>query len=316
MRKALIVGVNYYSNISNLPGCVPDAYSVNSALKDNSDGTKNFDTKIITSVDESTGISRKCLKQEIHDLFCDDNEIALFYYSGHGYVESTGGYLLTSDCEEGDDGLPMSELLTIVNSSPARNKIVILDTCHSGAMGNADPGNDIAYINEGVTILTASRKTQYSKDEGDGGTFTKLFIDAVNGAASNLLGYVSPGSIYAHIDQSLGAWEQRPVFKTNVKNFVSLRKVQPPIALSDLKKITELFKDSYELSLDPSYEPESPNPSKENNEKFAILQKYNRVNLVIPVDADHMYHAAMHSKSCKLTVVGEFYWKLVSEDRI
>lgn len=316
MRKALIVGVNYYSNISNLPGCVNDAYSVDSALKDNSDGTKNFHTKLITSVDENSGISRRSLKQEVQDLFNDDNEIALFYYSGHGYVESTGGYLITSDCKDGDDGLPMNELLTIVNNSQARNKIVILDTCHSGAMGNVNPGNDIAYINEGVTILTASRKTQYSIDEGDGGTFTKLFVDAVNGAASNLLGYISPGSIYAHIDQSLGAWEQRPVFKTNVKNFVSLRKVQPPISLSDLKKITELFTDNYELSLDPSFEPDSPNPSKENTEKFAILQKYNRVNLVVPVDADHMYYAAMNSKSCKLTVVGEFYWKLVSEQRI
>lgn len=317
MRKALIVGVNYYDgDINNLPGCVSDAYSVNSVLKDNSDGTKNFDTRLYTAVDSNSRITRANLKNAVRELFEDDSDIAFFYYSGHGYLESTGGYLVTSDCKDGDDGLPMNELLTIVNQSRAKNKIVILDTCHSGAMGIPDAAADIVYINEGVTIMTASRKHQYSIDEGDGGTFTKLFVDALSGAASNLLGQISPGSVYAHIDQSLSAWEQRPVFRTNVKEFVSLRNVQPPIALSELKKITEIFNDGFELQLDPSYEPDSSDPKKENTETFAILQKYNRVNLVVPVDADHMYYAAMHSKSCKLTVVGEFYWKLVHEERI
>ena len=143
-----------------------------------------------------------------------------------------------------------------------------------------------------------------------------MFVDALSGSASNLLGDVSPGSVYAHIDQSLSAWEQRPVFKTNVKNFVSLRKTQPPISLIELKKITELFDESFEHNLDPSYEPDSPSPSKENNEKFALLQKFNRLNLVIPVGSEHMYYAAMESKSCKLTVVGEFYWSLVKKGRI
>jgi hypothetical protein len=46
------------------------------------------------------------------------------------------------------------------------------------------------------------------------------------------------------------------------------------------------------------------------------MQKYNRIGLVVPVDTEHMYFAAMESKSCKLTVLGEFYWKLVNEKRI
>lgn len=316
MRKALIVGVNYYEKINMLSGCVPDAYSVNAVLSDNSDGTKNFDTKLVTAFDSNSAITRSELKSYVKELFSDDNEISLFYFSGHGYIESTGGYLITSDCSTGDDGLSMTELLKIVNDSKVKNKIIILDTCHSGAMGNLDADTNVAVINEGVTILTASQKTEYSIDEGDGSLFTKLLVDALNGTASNLLGDISPGSVYAHVDQSLGAWEQRPVFKTNVKNFVSLRKTQPPISLNELKKITELFDTTFEHKLNPSYEPESDNPVKENTEKFAVLQKYNRINLVVPVDAPHMYHAAMESKSCKLTVLGEFYWKLVHDKRI
>ena len=139
----------------------------------------------------------------------------------------------------------------------------------------------------------------------------------MNGGASNLVGDVTPGSIYAHIDQSLGSWEQRPIFKTNVTTFTTLRKVQPPIKLSDLKMLTSLFpKKGEEFELDPSFEPESDNPDDDNTEKFALLQKYNRINLVIPVDAEHMYFAAMESKSCKLTILGEHYWDLISKDRI
>lgn len=315
-RKALIVGINYYAGVGTLNGCVSDAYSVNSVLADNSDGTKNFDTLLVTAVDQNSSISRSQLKDLVKELFNDDNDISVFYFSGHGYIEGTGGYLITSECTTGDDGLPMSELLTIINQSKVRNKIIILDTCHSGMMGNIDAESNISAIGEGVTILTASQKSEYAIDEGDGSIFTKLFVDALSGSASNLLGDVSPGSVYAHIDQSLSAWEQRPVFKTNVKNFVSLRKTQPPISLIELKKITELFDESFEHNLDPSYEPDSPSPSKENNEKFALLQKFNRLNLVIPVGSEHMYYAAMESKSCKLTVVGEFYWSLVKKGRI
>ena len=58
------------------------------------------------------------------------------------------------------------------------------------------------------------------------------------------------------------------------------------------------------------------NPNDENVAKFKMLQKFNRINLVIPVDAEHMYFAAMENKSCKLTILGEHYWSLITKDRI
>ena len=132
------------------------------------------------------------------------------------------------------------------------------------------------------------------------------------------------GSVYAHIDQSLGAWEQRPVFKTNVKQFVSLRKVCPPIPISDLRRIIEFFPMSgFEFSLDPTFEPEikgrdaeMPPPQIKNTRIFAILQKYNRLNLLVPIGVPHMWNAAMESKSCKLTALGEHYRRLVEKGRI
>ncbi len=138
---------------------------------------------------------------------------------------------------------------------------------------------------------------------------------------------MTPGSVYAHIDQSLGPWAQRPVFKTNVKSFVSLRKATPPIPLTDLQALSAHFPHSdYNFPLDPSFEPERsaeqladpniPDPDPGKTAVFAVLQRYAKVNLVRPIGAPHMWHAAMQSKSCELTVLGEHYRSLVSKGLI
>lgn len=316
--KALIVGIDYYKSdrVKNLFGCVNDAYLVKSVLDRDADGTKNFDVLIKTATDNHSAIDRKTLKDEIKGIFNDDNpEIALFYFSGHGYLEDSGGYLVTSDCEDGDDGMLMSEILDYANKSNAINKIIILDCCHSGKMGKGNTGNTVT-LAEGMTILTASTETQYASEVNGSGLFTNLLVDALNGGAANILGSITPGSVYAHIDQSLGQHAQRPMFRTNVKTFISLREVIPSISLSDLKLVTELFPEREEHLLDPSYEPTSPTAVKENCEKFEIMQKYNRIGLVVPIGDDHMYYAAINSKSCKLTALGEHYWNLIKNERI
>ena len=326
MRKALIIGIDHYQYISKLSGCVNDAYGVRSVLERHADGTLNFTKpKLIISSADSV-ITKQYLKDNIRELFNDDSEIALLYFAGHGYVEDSGGYLCAGDCQTGDDGLSLHEIMTLANNSKAKNKVIILDSCHSGIAGSSSLNASISELKDGTTILTASTENQYASEvEGGGaGVFTNLFIDALNGAAANLIGDVTPGSIYAHIDQSLGPWAQRPVFKTNVKTFVSLRKASAPIPLSDLQALKKYFPQAdFQFPLDPSFEPERseeqklsniPKPNPENNEIFAILQKYARVNLVRPVGAPHMWHAAMQSKSCELTVLGQHYWKLVNAE--
>ena len=51
----------------------------------------------------------------------------------------------------------------------------------------------------------------------------------------------------------------------------------------------------------------------DKNAVFAILQKYNRVNLLMPIGAPHMWNAAMDSKTVKLTALGEHYRRLVAK---
>lgn len=323
MRRALIVGIDYYQNISRLHGCVNDAHAVKAQLERHADGSVNFGVKLLCCSGASELVSRTELKEAIKTLFGDgEGEVALLYFAGHGHIEMTGGYLCASDCSTGDDGLPLTDVITYVNSSRFRNKVIILDSCHSGIAGIHPNHGNIAELSEGVTILTASSAEQYAEEDNGSGIFTGLLVDALSGAAANLVGDVSPGSAYAHIDQSLGSWGQRPIFKTNVRSFVSLRKVQPSIQLTELQRLVEFFPyPGFKFQLDPSYEPERPAipdprippPDPTNTAIFAVLQKYNRVNLLVPEGAQHMWHAAMESKSVRLTALGEHYRRLVEK---
>lgn len=324
MRIALIVGINYYEHGNPLFGCVDDAHAVKAVLERHDGGAVNFDCKLLTGTGPSDRVDRGGLKDSIEELFKTEAEIALLFFAGHGHIEATGGYLLATDSRRGDEGVSLGEILTLANASPATNKIIVLDSCHSGITGNSPAAGQMSVLSEGLTVLTASTKDQYATEENGRGMFTTLFVDALNGSAANLTGDITPGSVYAHIDQSLGAWEQRPVFKTNVKRFVSLRKASPPIPISDLRRITEFFPSpGFEYRLDPTYEPEMkgrdpgmPPPDPEHTRMFAVLQRYNRLNLLVPIDAPHMWNAAMESKSCRLTALGEHYRRLVSKDRI
>lgn len=328
MRKALVVGIDHYTSVSPLHGCVNDSFAVKAMLDRHADGSVNFGVKHLAATSANNSVGRDELRQSIEELFSGDGEISLFYFAGHGHIEATGGYLCSSDVKSGNDGVPLAEIMIMANRSRIQNRVLILDSCHSGVAGGSALQQNVAEISDGVTILTASTAEQYATEENGAGVFTSLFVDALGGAAANLVGDVTPGGVYAHVDQSLGPWAQRPVFKTNVKRFVSLRKVQPPLALAELRRISELFPNSgYQFQLDPTYEPERheswatdpqdiPAPDPDHNAIFSILQKFNRVGLVAPEGAPHMWHAAMESKTVRLTALGEHYRRLAAKELI
>lgn len=327
-RRALVVGIDAYQNVSSLHGCVNDSFAVKAMLDRHADGSVNFGVRQITAASPADAVSRQDLREAIEVLFAGDGEVALLYFAGHGHIEATGGYLCSSDVSSGNDGIPLTEVMYMANTSRFANRIIILDSCHSGVAGGSALQQKVAEISDGVTILTASTAEQYATEKNGSGVFTTLLVDALGGAAANLVGEVTPGSVYAHVDQSLGPWAQRPVFKTNVDRFVSLRKVQPHLELAELRRVSEFFPVAgFQLQLDPTYEPERhdswnddpqgvPAPDPDRCAIFAVLQKYNRVGLLMPENAPHMWHAAMESKTVRLTALGEHYRRLSEEGLI
>lgn len=322
MRKALIVGIDDYANCP-LFGCCNDAEAVSDQLIKNGDGSPNFAVRKVLNVK-----TKGRLRQLVEECFSGSADIALFYYSGHGHVDTIGGYLVTPDYTVGDYGLSLQDVLTIANNSKCKDKIIILDSCYSGTLGTISTlGQNTSIIGEGVTILTASHSTETSVEINGHGLFTSLLLEALKGGAADVTGHISLGGIYAYIDKALGPWEQRPVFKTNVTRFTSLKDVVPQIDISIIRNICTYFEEENSvLPLDPSFEPTNtpadkhellePYATDQNMKIFAELQKLEGVGLVVPVEEEHMYFAAMRSKGCELTSIGKQYWRLVNKGAI
>jgi hypothetical protein len=132
-----------------------------------------------------------------------------------------------------------------------------------------------------------------------------------------VIGKVTVAGLYSYLDESFGAWDQRPAFKANVDRLHELRRCNPAVPLPELRQIAELFPSADHLfALDPSYEPDSELVDPEHERVFSTLQKYRAAKLLEPVNADHMYFAAMESKACRLTALGRHYWRVATDGRL
>lgn len=250
-------------------------------------------------------------------MFKGEGEIAFFYFSGHGTSNNLGGYLVTQDAKKYDEGVSMRDILSFANQSKIKECVIVLDCCFSGSLGQIPEINNSTVIREGVSILTASRSDQVSMEIGGAGLFTSLVCDALRGGAADLLGTVSTASIYSHVEPIFGAWDQRPLFKTYVSRSTPVRRCLPLIDPDILRELPTLFSTSdTPLKLDKTYEPTEKPKGHENEKTFSKLQKLTQKGLVKPDEEDHMYYAAMNSKSCSLTPLGQFYWHLAKSNKI
>jgi len=316
MRKALIIGINDYI-FGSLTGCISDANRICNFLSRDFDDSPNFGCKKLISSDTTIDIPE--LKQNIIDLFSFDCEVALFYFSGHGSepTSTSRSCLVTQDAKTYNEGVELNYLLDMANTSKAKEVVIILDCCFSGAIGNVNFFNNISSLREGVSILASSHFTQVSMDTTNGGVFTTIICDALDGGAADTIGLVTIASIYSFADKLLGVWDQRPILKSNVSRMIPLRKCKPLVALDTLRKLPIYFNDpDDEFQLDPSFEPEAEPKGHDNEKIFADLQKYNRTGLLNPIGEEHMYFAAINSKSCGLTPLGKYYWQLAKRSQL
>lgn len=320
-KQALLIGVDNYKKKKPLTGCVEEAKKLAEALEYNADDqkTRNFTTEVL---DEECDAD--IAKEHIQTLFAADGEkvMALFYFAGHADREDKGRLLFK-------DGsiLHMQTLLQIACESKVLNKVIILDCCFAGQMGD-DPFSDNSQLPPGIVILSACTSTQRAAGKSNGGIFTTLLLSALTGEAADFMGNITCGGIYSYIDKMLGSSNQRPVLKTNIKNFAVIKNIKPRVDIPTIRRITEFFETpDCEYKLDPSYEhwnfpdaPEDKRPAQvkepymnsENSAKFRILQNLNKIGFVEPVGTSDMYFAAMDSKSCRLTEQGRQCWNLVT----
>ena len=315
-KGACLFGINRYENISPLYGCENDVENLAALLSKNHDGSPNFNCRKFLS--SQTRITRAELRRLSEELFSKEGlDVALFYFAGHGAVTKSGSYLVCQDGEFDDEGMPMAEIVAKANASPAREKIIIIDCCHAGAIDQFFNSAGNVPLSKGVSILAASRASETSAEINRSGLFTTKLCDALAGGAADVIGGINVAGTYAYLDEVLSIWEQRPVFKANVEKLVTLREAEHAVSKDKLRKLVTYFpQEDYEFPLDPSFEPDAEPNHPENEAIFADLQRFRGARLLVPNGNEHMYYAAMKKLSCSLTPLGKFYWHRVKQDKI
>lgn len=324
-----MVGIDDYTSGNGLCGCVNDANAVGSLLSANQDGSPNFNVRYLLDSE----VSANKLNQYLKQLFEGEADTVLFYFAGHGIFDehTDSACLVTNDGQDPNWGLHLDRFLHFANRvyPKIKSTVAILDCCGSGYAGElagmGTKGN-VSFIGKGITILTACDR-QGNAEERDGhGVFSSLILDGLRGQAADILGRITPAALYAHVDQTLGVWGQRPIYKTNVQQFISLRQVSPRIDKTIIRKLPEYFPtQGFEFPLDPSCEPnrgsnadtfESIPVNEEKKSIYRDLQSCNRQGLVVPVSHQHMWDAAVYSGTVKLTDTGIHYRRLAEQNLI
>jgi formylglycine-generating enzyme required for sulfatase activity/uncharacterized caspase-like protein len=171
-KVALLIGVSEYQpDLQPLPNTVKDVEAMYRVLVDPEIGS--FD-----SAEVLKNPQRQEMEDAIYGLYANrqKEDLLLLYFSGHGVVDTTGEFYLSTHLTRKDGGklVPTSAVSAksvhqLMNISRSRRLVIILDCCFSGAFPKGLTTKDGGSVNleqylggEGRAILTASTSTEYA----------------------------------------------------------------------------------------------------------------------------------------------------------
>lgn len=162
--KALLVGVSEYPTLGcePLPLCKNDLY----ALKDALIKGLNVDEKNIVLCGESGKVVSTELILSMEKIISNvtNEDTFIFYFSGHG-----GKNCLALS----DKIIELQKLIDMIEKINTKNKIIILDSCHSGSFSvNGVPQIDITetvenFAGHGYAVLASCGAEQFSGFNGE-----------------------------------------------------------------------------------------------------------------------------------------------------
>ncbi|PHI18044.1 hypothetical protein CEQ90_19975 [Lewinellaceae bacterium SD302] len=215
--KSLIVGVPYYDdkNIDNLAFCANDSKGVRDVLVKNL--KVNKENISIIGEQSKHRSSRVSILRGVNELItkCNEDDILLMYYSGHGALIYDNNYLICSDTQLdllADTSISISNLYDRLKSSSARFKLLIIDSCHSGVFTKSPfKGND-AFLSpnfEGAQLFASSRASEESFIDyrTKRSIFTHFLIEGLSGYASTIDdNIVTMSELNHYVTLKISAW--------------------------------------------------------------------------------------------------------------
>lgn len=236
-RDALVVGISSYQHLPSLGAPAQDAEAIAKQLESYGDFRVTRLPEMVKEgqlqVGVKTPVTLAQLEAALVQLFKPKgNNIphtALFYFSGHGLQKEAGireGYLATSEVNPHAHfyGLSLFWLRRLLQESPVRQRIILLDCCHSGEILNfleADPG---AKSGTDRLFMAASREYEsaYESIAGNYSVFTQALI---NGLDPRRLanGTVSNYALTDWVSSALKGEVQQPLFENSGSEIILTR---------------------------------------------------------------------------------------------
>ena len=223
--RALLVGETYEGNTANinpLPGIDLDVNNMSATLR----GMSKMSWSITSRMDPTRAQIRSMISTAASQA--DSDDVTLFYYSGHGYVESGAYYagaLLTYD----DYAITMSDLASWLSAIPGK-VVVLLDSCGSGAAIRTSAGKEVVAFDPvafNASVINAFAAADTAAKAGDLAT-SKFYVmtasdyDQVS-YATNYGSYFTLGvAASAGYDGRAGSWSSTMLGDTNNNNILTL----------------------------------------------------------------------------------------------
>ena len=238
---ALIVGIQEFTNPSfNLRYSVADATAIAEILEKKA--APLFDKVHIEQLTTHAGTTKAALQAAFARYrSIDPGDVFIFYVASHGTVAGEDlanreYFLIPSNVNTATDeairrdALSEGELKQLIASIPATRKLLLLDTCHAGAMGDAmmltTRGlEELAAVKVlsgavGSTVLSASTSDQEALEGQDGhGLFTWVLLQGLGGSADfRKNGYINTFDLADYVDDEVPKVAEQHFHRKQIPN--------------------------------------------------------------------------------------------------
>ncbi len=222
MRKiALLVGISdYEEGLEALPSAVKDVAALQQVLVNpEMGGFADTDVTVLTNP------PRQNMTDAIYTLFANrqKDDLVLLYFSGHGILDEANEFYFSTRITRKIQGkllpttaVPANDIRGWMEQSKSQRKVIILDSCFSGAFAKGVKAKDGGSVNpeqflggQGTAILTAATSTQYAlTQEGfDLSIYTHYLVEGIRtgGADRDNDGMISVEELHTYAKEKVQA---------------------------------------------------------------------------------------------------------------
>lgn len=224
-REAVLIGINNYfdSSVASLRYCVNDICVMQQVLE-------RLGYIVHALHDDAVEAHRKPTRANVSgllDAVCarlDKDDMLLVQLSCHGMLVDEQCVLIMQDTWRNriaQDGLPVAQVRDAMKASKARQRVLILDACHSGiepgkSMATESTAAEAAFnrrvleLTRGFALLSSSTAAQVSMEwrEQKHGLFTYFMLQGLKGKASRADNVVTVDDLRHYVRREMVRWSE------------------------------------------------------------------------------------------------------------